>query len=210
MTRNRRIGPITRMQFLPFVMGRHYAKRCPSVSFAFGLFVDDDLEGVVTYGTPSSAPLRSGLCGPEYASSVLELNRLCLKANVKNDASWLVSASIRAIGKDAVIVSFADLAQSHNSTVYQAANFLYCGLSAKRTDWKIRGMEHLHGQTVADEFRGCNNRAEKMREKYGDDFYLAPRSRKHRYVAITGSRIFKRRALSALRYAVEPYPKATR
>jgi len=204
--RDRSIAPITRMQFMPFVIDRHYAHRCPSVSMAFGLFIGPDLEGVITYGTPASAPLRSGLCGPEYAGKVLELNRLCLKANVKNDASWLVSASLRLMARDAIIVSFADKSQAHTGTVYQAANFLYCGLSANRTDWKIRGLEHLHGQTVADEFRGSENRAALMREKYGSDFYLAPRSRKHRYVMMTGTRAFRRCALSALRYPVEPYP----
>jgi hypothetical protein len=72
--------------------------------------------------------------------------------------------------------------------VYRASNFIYCGLSAKRTDWKVRGLEHLHGQTIADEFRGVPNRSTAMREKYGDDFYLEPRSRKHRYLYFIGSR----------------------
>jgi hypothetical protein len=119
----------------------------------------------------------------------------------------LVARSLRIIEGDRIIVSFADTAQSHLGIVYQASNFLYCGLSAKRTDWKVRGKEHLHGQTIADEFRGIKNRAAAMRDKYGDDFYLEPRSRKHRYVMIIGSKKFKRAALAALRYNQEPYPK---
>jgi hypothetical protein len=80
-------------------------------------------------------------------------------------------------------------------------------LSAKRTDWKVRGKEHLHGQTIGDEFRGVKNRAQAMRDKYGDDFYLEPRSRKHRYVMIKGSRGFVARAKKALKYKILPYPK---
>src|SRR5690606_39337100 len=102
---------------------------------------------------------------------------------------------------------YADTAQGHKGYVYQACNFLYCGLSAKRTDWKVKGKEHLHGQTIADEFRGVPNRAEAMRNKYGDDFYLAPRPRKHRYVYIVGSKTFKRKVMNALKYGVEEYPK---
>lgn len=202
-----RVLPVTRQDYLPFLIDVHYAGRCPSVSFAFGLFVDDRLEGVVTYGTPSSAPLRRGIAGDDYIKSVIELNRLCLLGNTKNHASHLVAKSMRMLQGNKIIVSFADKAQGHVGYVYQACNFLYCGLSAKRTDWKVRGLEHLHGQTIADEFRGAPNRAQAMRDKYGDDFYLAPRSRKHRYVYITGSRQFKRDALSSLRYPVEPYPK---
>lgn len=185
----------------------HYARRIPSVSFAFGLYVDDFLEGVCTFGTPPSAPLRKGICGEEYASKVLELNRLCLFHNRPNDASKLVAASLKKLPSPRVIVSFADSAQNHCGIVYQACNFIYCGLSAKRTDWKVKGKEHLHGQTVADEFRGIPNRAALMRAKYGDDFYLAPRSRKHRYIYFLGSKGERRKMKEALRYPVAEYPR---
>jgi hypothetical protein len=198
---------ITRLQYLPFLIDVHYAGRSPSVSFAFGLFVGDRLEGVVTYGTPSSATLRRGVASDQYTANVLELNRLCLLSNQRNHASFLVSKSLRMIGGDRIIVSFADTSQGHVGYVYQACNFLYTGLSAKRTDWKVKGMEHLHGQTIADEFRGTPDRAAAMRRKYGDDFYLAPRPRKHRYVYIVGSNAFKRSAKSSLKYPLQPYPK---
>jgi hypothetical protein len=205
--RQRSIVEISRKDYLPFLLDIHYARRVPSISRAFGLMVDGDLEGVATYGTPPSATLRRGVCGSDFEASVIELNRLCLIHNERNDASWLVSASIRQMARDAVYVSFADTNQGHSGIVYQACNFLYCGLSAKRTDWKVKGRENLHGQTIADEFRGQPNRAALMREKYGDDFYLAPRSRKHRYVLIAGSRKFKQAARAALKYSVEDYPK---
>jgi hypothetical protein len=201
------IHPVSRIDCLPFIMDIHYAHRMPSVSYRFGLFRNNTLEGIVTYGTPSSAPLRSGICGPEFSASVLELNRLCLRNNIKNDASRLVAASLKMLPKDKIIISFADTDQCHVGTVYQACNFVYCGLSAKRTDWKIRGMEHLHGQTIADEFRGKCNRSELMRQKYGSDFYLKDRPRKHRYVYFVGSRKFKKKAFAALRYDPESYPK---
>lgn len=204
------IKPVTRKEYLPFLLDVHYARRCPSVSWAFGLFVEDCLEGVVTYGTPSSATLRRGVCGDAFKSDVIELNRLVLLSNEKNHASFLVGRSLRRLFGNKIVVSFADTSQGHIGYVYQSTNFIYCGLSAKRTDWKVRGMEHLHGQTVADEFRGQPNRAQAMREKYGDDFYLAPRPRKHRYVTFTGTRKFKKEAMQSLRYPVMTYPKTSR
>jgi len=171
-----------------FILNRHYARRLPSISYAFGLFYDGVLEGICTFGTPSSAPLRTGICGKEYSHLVIELNRLFLLNNKRNDASRLIGASMRMLPKPRIIVSFADMAHGHTGGVYRASNFIYCGLSAKRTAWKVRGLEHLHGQTIADEFRGVPNRSAAMREKYGDDFYLEPRSRKHRYLYFIGSR----------------------
>lgn len=191
-----------------YIIGIHYAKRWPSISYAFGLFLDGIMCGVVTYGTPPSAPLRKGIAGDEYQNDVIELNRLCLLHNRKNEASILVSRSMKKLPKNKIIVSFADTSQGHLGTVYQACNFLYCGLSAKRTDWKVKGKEHLHGQTIADEFRGVENRARAMREKYGDDFYLAPRPRKHRYIYINGNKTYKKKAQKAIKYRQEPYPKA--
>jgi len=192
----------------PFLLERHYARRIPSISYAFGLFKENELVGVITYGTPPSAPLRRGVAGDEYKNIILELNRLCLLYNRKNEASYLVSQSLRQLPKPRVVVSFADTEQGHVGYVYQACNFLYCGLSAKRTDWKIKGKEKLHGQTVADEFRGQKNRSGLMRDKYGSDFYLAPRPRKHRYIYLLGTATEKRGLLKALRYPLLPYPKA--
>ena len=146
-----------------FILNIHYAKRWPSISYAYGLFDGDELIGIVTYGTPPSAPLKKGVAGEENKEKILELNRLCLKHNRKNEASFLISKSLKLLPKNKIIISFADISQGHNGCVYRASNFSYHGLSAKRTDWKVKGKEHLHGQTIADEFRGVKNRAQAMR-----------------------------------------------
>lgn len=213
MDKNRKIAAysvrkILRADCAEFILSIHYAKRWPSISYAFGLFSDGKLIGIVTYGTPPSAPLRRGVAGDKYINDVIELNRLCLRYNRKNEASMLVGQSLRMLPKNKIVVSFADTEQGHTGYVYQATNFIYCGLSAKRTDWKVRGLEHLHGQTIADKFRGVKNRAEAMRHKYGDDFYLSPRPRKHRYIYMVGSKSYKRGVINALRYPQIPYPKA--
>jgi hypothetical protein len=197
---------ISRKECEPFILGIHYAKRFPSITYAFGMFEQNELIGIVTYGTPPSSTLRRGVAGDNYIDKILELNRLVLKYNRKNEASRLISKSLKML-PESIVVSFADIAQGHVGYVYQACNFMYTGLSAKRTDWKIKGKEHLHGQTIADEFRGVQNRSRAIREKYGNDFYLQERSRKHRYVYIVGSKTFKKKALKLLKYDIMNYPK---
>jgi hypothetical protein len=187
----------------PFLLNIHYAKRIPSITYAFGLFLDEALVGVITYGTPPSSTLRVGVAGKENADRVLELNRLCLLNNLKNEASFLISKSLKMLPKDRIIVSNADASQGHIGTVYQATNFNYYGLSAKRTDWKLKGHEHLHNTSVIDMTRGMENRAQYMRDTYGDDFYLQERPRKHRYVLITS----KAPDYGVIKYKKEPYPK---
>lgn len=186
----------------------HYAKRIPSISYAFGLFAGLELVGIVTYGVPSSAPLRRGVAGDEHIDLVLELNRLCFAEPVKNGPSMLVARSLKFLPQPSIVVSYADTAQGHVGYVYQACNFLYTGLSAKRTDWNVKGLEGMHGQSIADMTRNVTgSRSEYMRQEFGDDFYLSDRPRKHRYVIIAGNAADKRRLAAAIRYPVEPYPK---
>jgi len=202
------VKPITRLDCAPFIIGIHYAKRWPSISYAFGLFYGDNIEGCVTYGTPPSSPLRIGIAGEYYSKNVIELNRLVLKRNNKNDASFLISKSMKLLKEKGnfIVISFADTSIGHTGKVYQASSFDYYGLSAKRTDWKVKGKEHLHGQTIADEFRGRKNRSKLMRDKYGDDFFLKDRPRKHRYIKVIGSKGFRVSASKSIRYVREPYP----
>ena len=190
----------------PWLIRRHYARRIPSITHAFGAYRDGTLIGVVTYGTPASSSLRTGICGEAFADYVLELNRLCCESE-PNLASMLVGRSLTMLPQPSIVVSYADCAQGHVGYIYQATNFIYTGLSAKRTDWKLRGQEHLHGQTIADMSRGQPDRAAWMREKFGDDFYLAERSRKHRYVFFCGDKRQVKAMRAALLYAPEPYPK---
>jgi len=183
----------------------HYAHRIPSISYAYGLFKDQEIVGVVTYGTPASSTLCKGICGDDWQKYVLELNRLVLEYNLPNEASRLVAASLRLLPKPRIIVSFADTAQNHLGIVYQATNFIYTGLSTKFRDVKVRGLEHQHHATY-----GHGLSYKEIKEKYGEDnVYFVDRSRKHRYITFIGNRKEKQTMRSALKYKVMPYPTRT-
>ena len=131
------------------VVKNHYLHRKAPCSKAFGLFDDtEQLRGVVLYGTPSSSSLRAGIAGKEQAFNVIELTRLWIDDNSpKNSESYLIGNSLKHCGKE-IVVSFADTSQNHLGIVYQATNWLYTGLSAKRTDWVVEGIDK-HGHTLS-------------------------------------------------------------
>ena len=87
-----------------WILNIHYAKRMPSISFAYGLYHYDELVGMVSYGTPASPFLCKGICGEEHKHNVIELNRLVLKDNLPNQASFLVSRSLKLLPKPKVVV----------------------------------------------------------------------------------------------------------
>ncbi len=111
----------------------HYAKRIPNITDAFGLFFDRELVGVITYGKPASPFLCIGVCGPEFAKYVYELNRVCLLNNKKNEASFFVATTLRLLSRPRIIVSYADTAMEHVGKIYQACNFMYTGARKPRT-----------------------------------------------------------------------------
>jgi hypothetical protein len=192
-----------------WLLKKHYAHRIPSITYAFGLYDNSEmLQGICTFGTPSSSTLRIGVCGESYSEIVIELNRLCLNDGLPNNsASYFVSRCLKKLPNPKVIISYSDKSQGHTGYIYQACNFIYTGLSAKRTDWKIKGLEKLHGQSIADISRHQVNRVEYMREKYGDDFYLEDRARKHRYVYFLGNKRQVHEMKINLKYPIMPYPK---
>jgi hypothetical protein len=187
----------------PFLLEIHYARRIPSISFAYGLFDNDELIGVCTYGTSASSTLAKGVCGPQWSKQVIELNRLCLLHNRKNEASILVGASLRMLPRPKIVVSYADTSQDHLGIVYQATNFYYTGLSAKFRDPKVKGLEHQHHATYA---HGLSNK--QVIEKFGEDnVYFVERPRKHRYVIFMASKTDKKQLLKDFRYPSLPYPQ---
>lgn len=173
----------------PFILNLHYAKRMPSVvMFSYGLFRNSNLVGIVTYGMPASPNLCIGVCGEKWKHNVLELSRLVLLDNIKNEASYLISKSLKMLPNPRIVVSYADTAQGHSGLVYQASNWLFTGTTKPRTDMASKNGKHSRHYT-----KDRTNRVF--------------RSAKHRYVTFVGNKKEKQEMRSDLRYEILPYPK---
>jgi hypothetical protein len=113
-----------------WLLHKHYAKRLPNIEYSFGLYDDNILKGVITYGQPPSPSLKSSICGKDYESICIELNRLVVDDDIdKNALSYFVSSSLKMLPKPKIVVSFSDKNLKHNGYIYQATNFIYTGES---------------------------------------------------------------------------------
>ena len=181
-----------------WLLNKHYAKRIPSISYAFGLYEDIILVGIMTIGKPASPSLCDGICGKENSQYVYELNRLCVNEGLeKNTLSFFVSQCLKMIKENMILVSYADTSMNHNGYIYQATNWVYTGLSDKRTEWQLIG-SNSHSKSLCDKYT-----TEEMRSS--DKFEMAERPRKHRYVFFIGK--FKKQFIKSLNYKIESYPK---
>ena len=186
------IKVLTYQQAKDFLLPRHYSGRTPSISKAFGWFIDNELVAVCSFGKPASNSLCEGICGKEFSSRVYELNRLCRVENLDEPLSCFVSACLRRFRADnLVIVSYSDTEMKHHGYIYRACNFLYTGITKERTDKYVEGNKHS---------RHYDNDKQKGLRKV--------RSAKHRYVYFAmKNKAMKKQAMLALNYAVLPYPK---
>ena len=187
------------------IVDNHYLHRRAPCSFAYGLFCNSCkmVLGVVVYGVSCSSTLLKGICGEEEKSNVYELTRLWIKDGApKNSESYLIGNTINKLDKN-IIVSFSEINQGHKGTVYQACNFIYCGLSAKFKDPKVKGLEHQHHATYANRMN-----MQQVKDKYGEqNVYYIDRPRKHRYIYFNGNKKKKKDLLNKLKYKILPYPK---
>ncbi len=105
---------------------RHYMRRKPMVSWAFGLHLDDELMGIATFGTPASRHMQQGVC-PSDPSMVIELNRVWLSDELpRNSESWFLSRALKLM-PPYIVVSYADTTVGHIGHMYRALNFRYAG-----------------------------------------------------------------------------------
>jgi len=198
---NRKVGVIGNKECFDWVLKKHYAKRKPRMQFCFGLFIDEILQGIITFGLPATPFVARGLCGKEYEKEVLELSRLVLNSDVpKNSASFLVSNSLKLLPeKYKIIVSYADTSVGHKGYIYQATNFFYTGLTIPMKEWRKKG-DTLHSQNV------CKEKSLEERKK-DDSFEQIYRPQKHRYIIFRGNKKEKKERLLNLKHSLLKYPK---
>ena len=168
---------------------------CNAPMFAYGIRWEGQLAGVVVYGSPSPPIIALSVVGEELTDKVIQLGRgACVHWAHPHAGSKLIAYSLKEIQKLGykVVVAFADPDAGEIGTLYQATNWLYCGLTAERPDYIDATGKRIVGHL-----------------KKGDAANLetSPRTRKGRYVYLLGTKSEKRLYAQSLKWSVEPYPK---
>ena len=210
------VKPIQNYECKDWLLNKHYAKRIPSISYAFGLHdKNNHIKGIITYGKPMASPLIKTCFNGDYQDCFFELNRLVINDNIeKNALSFLVSQSLKMLPKPMVIVSYADTSQGHNGYIYQATNWYYSGLSSKFNDYMVKGYEHLHPSSILEMIgRSENlakdvNRVDELKKRFGsENVYQVERPQKHRYFYFLGNKNTIKNMKNKIKYPELPYPK---
>lgn len=183
----------------------HYLHSLPGGTLmAFGVFLGNGLVGAVALGV---GPFNSHLMVEGVArDGVATLTRFWLTGRLPtNAASRVLGVLVRSLRRNTnlqFLMTYADPSRGHVGTIYQAAGWLYTGMSEPMPRYDLgdgvarhsRSVAHVHGTHSVRYFRSR-----------GVPVLLVPQSPKHRYLYFLDMSCRER-----LRVPVLPYPKRMR
>ena len=139
MTINYKIHRIPAKQAKEYIHKHHYSHGSHNgPSPCYGLFDEEELIGVLMFATPGSENVRASVFGKEHVDTVIELHRLhILDITPKNTESWFISRCLKLLKQDRpktwAVISFSDMTEGHEGTIYKATNAYRCGTTQKAT-----------------------------------------------------------------------------
>ena len=183
----------------------HYAKAVPVCQYTYNVWNDDnEWCGVIIYGGGATPHIASPY--DKWQGQVVELERVALNGKQGHGkTSTAVSMSLKALAKEApwidLVVSYADLDQGHNGTLYQATNWIYTGLTNANT----RGAFIVHGKKMHPKTvhsKGWKQSLLWLRENIDADAEEFITQGKHKYLYPMTKQMRKRIEILSV-----PYPK---
>lgn len=126
----------------------HYANAVPVCQYVYSIWNDaDEWCGVIIFGGGATVNIAKPF--DKWQGQVLELERVALNGRQGHgNTSTAVSMALKALHREApwvdLVVSFADMDQNHNGTLYQATNWIYTGIKNAGD----RGAFIIHGKKV--------------------------------------------------------------
>ena len=143
--------------------------------YNYGAFINNKLQAVCIFHNPSVPEVVKGCFGLQrnQQQGIYELGRLIKNPNTDDGLilSQFVALAIKQLRKDTevkAILSYAD-SRYHNGFIYQALNFKYYGLTAKKTDFWFEQPDGSYIKHTRGKVKGAKGE-------------WRPRARKHRYL----------------------------
>lgn len=138
----------------PFVKKVHYSGKVVNNSkLHFGVFIDGQLHGVMSFGPSLDKSKIIGLVQGTGWNEFLELNRMAFDDKLPpNSESRAIAIAIRLLKKYAPqvkwIVSFADGCSCGDGTIYRASGFVLTGIKDNFNLCELPNGEKVHKMTL--------------------------------------------------------------
>ncbi len=208
-----RMGPIRQIQreeAAPFLLEWHYMTYVPNKT-SLKFFGYDDEDGIACIIALNHRPTNQHVAKKHFgedwkALNIGELSRMACRDECPTltESMFLsrILTLLRKLGYDAVI-SYADMAEQHEGTIYRATNWAYTGLAAPNEKYFVDGCitgkgilpDAPHqpdctwpeGNRIEVNWRQCRHKWNSshgagLRRVLGDRIQIEPGHGKHRFV----------------------------
>jgi hypothetical protein len=201
--RELKVKPIQSWETTEWLLNKHYANRIPPITMAFGLFINNIIRGICTFGPPCRAFNNGEHIFNDLLVDTFELNRLCVDDDLdKNMLSRFIALVFKELPKPVCLISYADHNMGHHGYIYQATNWIYTGLNKIHdTEYIIDG-KPIHSRTLTN--KGITAPKEWAKK---NNIETKGNSSKHRYLYFIGTKAMKKNMLKKLKLKTHPYPK---
>lgn len=138
------VNVISREIAKPFVIENHYTQAFGKATLICGMWRDDKLVGVITFGQPSGRLVASSL--GETEQTCFEFLRMVVLDDEPTSRTYFMGRAIKILRqkfpKVKKLVTYADQTQGHDGTVYKAGSWKYHGKTAKKYHYVINGRRY--------------------------------------------------------------------
>ncbi len=190
-----------------------------TTEYAYGIFWQNFLGGAVCFGRTGGTNVYSSVCGPQYAQHAITLCRgACVHWAHEHAASKLISTACRMMLNHGynIFIAYSDPEAGEVGTVYQASNWIYCGMTTATEkfiapDGSVKDARLVSAYTR--DRRGGSikyrcSRAEQKQQMISSGYKFFKGNKKHRYVRIIArTRKEEKQIRAAIQWPVGKYPK---
>jgi hypothetical protein len=160
----------------------HYiGSQCADPTYVFAWRREGGLFGDA--GEPAAAALFAPSAARAWGARTIELTRLVRDSDVTEPLTSFLSACVKFISSRQrfdLIVSYADPSAGHHGGIYQAASWIYVGMSKGKMQWINKNNGKRSSQRSFDQSSYCETEGWERIKTCGKHIYVCPLTKAQR------------------------------
>ena len=196
------IEPVVKKAVTPFIEKHHYShyaggiqhKQCFSLYSPDGPFGLPRMIGAAIYGQPAM-PDTAKKYHPDEPLRCWEMRRLCcIDDTPTNTESFFIGKTLQWIRQNTniqVIISYSDLNQGHEGTIYKATNFVHLGETSPSKVLMVDGKEY-HPRSMNNKHRPYGRELKRRWDNKDENIYYIDKKPKNIFAYYLNKKLKKK------------------
>jgi len=196
------IEPVVKKAVTGFIEKHHYShyaggiqhKQCFALYSPDGMFGLPRMIGAAIYGQPAM-PDTAKKYHPDEPLRCWEMRRLCcIDDTPTNTESYFIGQTIKWIRQNTdvqVIISYSDLNQGHEGTIYKATNFVHLGETSPSKVLMVDGKEY-HPRSMNNKHRPYGRELKRRYDNKDENIFYVDKKPKNIFAYYLNKKLKKK------------------